>query len=123
MTSLVDRVAKIKKDLLEFKASQSSQNDSYQFYLYRTDNLYIANTDKSYKIQFVPEAKDYDQVVCMFRDFDMPSNFSTGICYTNDPFTYYFTSGTWTDPPVDQRKVYVTCIANCKGALVVTPIQ
>lgn len=119
MDSLPERVHKIKEEVLGLKASQASQNDSYQFYLYRTDNLYVANSTQIYKIQFLPEAKTQDQVICMFRDFDMLANGSTGYCSPNDPLTYYFTRQSYTTPPMSERKVYVTCISNCKGQLIV----
>lgn len=121
-SNLVKRVAKIKQDLIKIKTNQASQNDSYQFYLYRTDNLYSPNSEASYKIQFIPEIKDPSQVVCMFRDFDKLANASSGVCYADDPLTYYFTRFSYTQPPVSERQVYVTCIANCKGVLVVTQI-
>lgn len=115
---LLKTLAGIKEDLKQLKTTQETQNDSYRLEIYRTDNLFPSRLDeyKTWRIEFIPEIQS-NQVVCIFRTFDMTAMAASTIIFANNPLVCECTLYASSSTPTDERQVYVTCIANCKGVL------
>lgn len=122
--TLVERLKKIKQDLIEIKTTQLSQNDSYQFYAYRTDNLYPSGSGYvSYDVRFIPEQKDDENVLCSFRTYTKRDWVAVGaVDNPKEPLVFNIGVQPISGISQDSKVVYVTCISNVKGSLIVTRV-
>lgn len=127
MKSITERITDIKTEIQSIKTTQKTQNDSFQFYRYRTDNLYLDSGSKQYKITFCPFKDAPDKVLCRFEKLNDSSPAAiASYLYVSvpNPSEALFTvtgMGSYNLPAI-QRRAYVTCITNCKGYLSVEDI-
>ena len=128
MKTITERVTEIQTAIQGIKTTQKMQNDSFQFYRYRSDNLWIDTGSKRYRITFCPFEDSLEKVVCQFKKLNdsSPAAIASAL-YTSisNPLQALFTINGMGDYnlPVIQRRAYVTCISNCKGYLSVVEIS
>lgn len=120
--TLLTKIATLKEELKTYKVRQQTQNDSYQYYVYRTGNFFLGSSYRQYRIEFIPNGKK-EGTICIFQDFDMTFSNATGQADVNNPLVYIFTvpviSKTF---PELQRQIYVTCLSNRTGVLLATQL-
>ena len=127
MKSITERITDIKTEIQSIKTTQRTQNDSFQFYRYRTDNLYLDSGSKQYKITFCPFKDTPNKVLCRFEKLNDSSPAAiASYLYVSipNPLQAEFTvngMGGYNLPAI-QKRAYVTCISNCKGYLRVEDI-
>ena len=67
---LVAEVVALEEGILQLKKVQKTQNDSYKFYAYQTENLWNVlphgGIGTTIYLEFVPEMKTKDKVMCRF---------------------------------------------------------
>lgn len=117
-----ERIIKAKMELLGLKTRQKTQNDSYEFYTYQTNNLYDSSGAR-YKLEFCPEGKG--DFVCQFIPAGLPAVLYNGVCQTDpaNPLVCYVLMGApYTTVPSWQQKVYIQCRTTIKGVLLVTKL-
>jgi len=127
MKTITERVVAAQSEIQGIKAEQKTQNDSFQFYRYRTDNLYFDSGYKVWRITFCPLVDTPEKVLCQFRklnDTSPAADASNLTVKISNPLEARFTEIGMGDYnlPSAQRRVYVTCITNCKGYLKVEQI-
>lgn len=123
MEDLSKRIVNLERDLAKIKTNQRTQNDSFEYYVYQSENLF-ERTWNSISVEFIPNGKPREDVVCKF----IMSNGTEVQSYTlakqnpTDPClaTIDARGSILSNAPSFMRFYYVICESNCKGELKLT---
>lgn len=126
MEELQKKIIKLEQNVRELKASQRTQNDSYEFYVYQSENMYSQDWN-TLTIEFQPIRKTSDNVICNFfachgqavqyvelTYIDPTNPCKASYTVSNDSSTRIASLPSWT------RFFHVTCYSNCEGILKIT---
>ena len=123
---LVAEVVELEEGILQLKKVQKTQNDSYKFYAYLTENLWDVlphgGINTIIYLEFVPEMKTKDKVMCrLYAEDGSAVQYITRV--EIDPYDHckatfqFYGYDPPTAPPEFQRFAYVGCYTNCAGHL------
>lgn len=126
MEDIDKKIVGLQEDLLKIKEVQRSQNDSFKFYAFQTENLWnsLPHGFPAVRIylEFRPHTKPMDKVVCRFFVSDGSAiQYSADMLYNVDPnnhlkATYDFDGyDPPSAPPSFMQFCYLGCYTNCDG--------
>lgn len=123
--NLSERLRKVEKDIAGLKAIQKTQNDSYKFYVYQSENLYNKYPlSTTLTVEFRPFVLPKERVFCsFFLENGLAVQFYDRIYVDgSNPLKGTFTPETWTyeTPPSFICFDYVGCLTNCEGQLIIS---
>ena len=123
--NLAPRVKQAEKDILSFKATQATQNDSYMFYAYQSPNLYNRYPSlTTLHLEFRPYNVPSENVVCKFyAEEGLAVQYIANVePDVSNPLkaTFEFYGWSGSTPPSFMQFCYIGCIANCRGDLIIT---
>ena len=129
MEDIDKKIIGLQEDLLKIKRVQRSQNDSFKFYAYQTENLWnklpynVLGT--TIHLEFIPHIKERDKVVCKFIVSEGTAvQYAAETNYSVDPTdhlkaTYLFYGyDPPSAPPSFLQFCYLGCYTNCEGELI-----
>ena len=121
--NLSNRLSKIESQIKAIKVNQKTQNDSFSLHTYSSGNLAFSGTEyRDYTIRFIPTNTNADEVICQFFSTDMGATQYRPFCAVDaaNPLICRFKAMGYGSMPAWRRNVYILCIANCEGELVVS---
>ena len=123
MSELSKKIVNLEQNLLELKTNQRTQNDSFQFYAYQSDNFY-ARSWNTITAEFIPDGKVNDDIVCEFT-----ASIGSAVQFIEimvvdklNPCkaVYQVASSQVPGLPTWMQFAYILCMSNCKGELKLT---
>ena len=134
--TIEEKIDNIKKEILALKARQRTQNDSYEFYAYQSENLWGRYWD-SISVEFIPYSRKKEDVVVSFDcsggnivQFNEVVTQTTidplkGECEIMANQAFPGQSDFWhgsqgQEYPDWAKYFYISCYSNCKGELRLT---
>lgn len=114
------RITECREDINAIKTSQASQADSYRFYKYRTNDLFV-NAHRVVEVIFHPLKADEEQVICNFTLGDCRQ--TTGYvpvtwgAYVDNPLRCHLEFFSMSNLQEWQKHIYITCVSNVEGYL------
>lgn len=123
MEGLSERVVKLERDLIKLKTNQKTQNDSFMYYSYQSENL-VNRTWASIDVEFIPNGKKREDVVCRFIASDGTAVQTYELIAQSPTDSCKAVAGarteTYSSAPSFMRFYYIICETNCKGELKLT---
>lgn len=123
MQDLVEKISQLEQEVTALKVIQNTQNDSYTFYAYQSENMY-GQTWETLSIEFIPINNKVSNTICKFYACNGQAVQYIEYVYqnpTNPLMATYDLSSDWISGLPDWTKFfYVTCYSNCEGILRIT---
>lgn len=117
---ITNRIVRCREDINALKTTQQTQADSYAFYKYRTDDLYV-NATRTVQVIFHPLKADKTQVICNFFVGDLRQTTgyvsSNGGISVSDPLKFTYNWSSASNLQDFQKHIYITCVSNVEGWL------
>lgn len=129
MEDIDKKIVGLQEDLLKIKEVQRSQNDSFKFYAFQTENLWNSLSHgypaTTIHLEFRPHTKPKDKVVCRFFVSDGSAiQYAADMLYNVDPSNHlkatydFYGYDPPSAPPSFMRFCYLGCYTNCDGDFV-----
>ena len=117
---ITTRIVACQEEINALKTYQATQADSYRFYKYRTDDLYV-NASRTVEVVFHPLKADETQVICNFALGDCRQTtgyvYFAGGVHVSNPLHYTISFSSVSGLADWQKHIYITCTSNVEGYL------